>query len=53
MSEAALREQSLPVGSFGHKASGWFGVWSLVLTESAIFVYLLFSYFYLAAQSPA
>jgi cytochrome c oxidase subunit 3 len=52
MSEAALREQSLPVGSFGHKASGWFGVWSLVLTESAIFVYLLFSYFYLAAQSP-
>jgi heme/copper-type cytochrome/quinol oxidase subunit 3 len=51
MSELAVREQSLPVGSFGRKSSGWYGVWTLVLTEAAIFVYLLFSYFYLASQA--
>ena len=51
MSEVAIREQSLPVGSFGRKSSGWYGVWTLVLTEAAIFVYLLFSYFYLASQA--
>jgi heme/copper-type cytochrome/quinol oxidase subunit 3 len=51
MSESALREKILPIGSFGRKSSGWYGVWTLVVTESAIFVYLLFSYFYLASQS--
>ena len=51
MSELAVREQPLPVGSFGRKSSGWYGVWTLVLTEAAIFVYLLFSYFYLASQA--
>lgn len=51
MSEAALRQQPLPVGSFGRKASGWYGVWSLVLTEAAIFAYLVFTYFYLATQA--
>jgi len=51
MSESALREQVLPIGSFGRKSSGWYGVWALVMTESAIFVYLLFSYFYLASQA--
>ncbi len=51
MSESALREQMLPIGSFGRKSSGWYGVWTLVLTEAAIFVYLLFSYFYLASQA--
>jgi cytochrome c oxidase subunit 3 len=51
MSESALRERILPVGSFGRKSSGWYGVWTLVLTESALFAYLLFSYFYLASQA--
>jgi len=51
MSESALREQMLPIGSFGRKSSGWYGVWTLVLTEAAIFVYLLFSYFYLASHA--
>jgi heme/copper-type cytochrome/quinol oxidase subunit 3 len=51
MSELSLRERALPVGSFGRKSSGWYGVWTLVLTETAIFVYLLFSYFYLASQA--
>jgi heme/copper-type cytochrome/quinol oxidase subunit 3 len=51
MYEAALRERALPIGSFGRKSSGWFGVWTLVLTETAIFAYLLFSFFYLASQA--
>jgi heme/copper-type cytochrome/quinol oxidase subunit 3 len=51
MSELALRDVKLPIGSFGRKSSGWYGVWTLVLTEAAIFAYLLFSYFYLASQA--
>jgi heme/copper-type cytochrome/quinol oxidase subunit 3 len=51
MSEVRLREHALPIGSFGRKSSGWYGVWTLVLTEAAIFAYLLFSYFYLASQA--
>ena len=51
MSDVALRSKSLPVGSFGRLASGWFGVWCLVATEGSIFAYLLFSYFYLASQA--
>jgi heme/copper-type cytochrome/quinol oxidase subunit 3 len=51
MAEAELRAQTLPVGSFGRRSSGWYGVWCLIATEGAIFLYLLFSYFYLAAQS--
>jgi len=53
MSDLALRSQTLPVGSFGRRASGWFGVWCVVATEGAIFVYLLFTYFYLASQSES
>lgn len=41
----------LPVGSAGTRASGWWGVWTLIVTESALFGYLLFSYFYLKAQT--
>ena len=51
MSDVALRSKSLPVGSFGRLASGWFGVWCLVATEGSIFAYLIFSYFYLASQA--
>jgi cytochrome c oxidase subunit 3 len=51
MTDMALRSQTLPVGSFGRRASGWFGVWCAVATEGAIFVYLLFSYFYFASQA--
>jgi heme/copper-type cytochrome/quinol oxidase subunit 3 len=51
MSELALRDRELPIGSFGRKSSGWYGVWTLVLTEAGLFAYLLFSYFYLASQA--
>jgi cytochrome c oxidase subunit III len=51
MADMALRNQALPVGSFGRRASGWFGVWCVVVTEGSIFVYLLFAYFYFASQA--
>lgn len=44
---------ALPVGSAGRKSSGWFGVMMLIATEASLFVYLLFSYFYLAIWSSA
>lgn len=43
--------KSLRVGSVGHRASGWWGMMTLILTEGLLFAYLLFTYFYLAANS--
>jgi cytochrome c oxidase subunit 3 len=43
--------QPLPIGSKGHLSNGWWGMWCLILTEAALFAYLLFGYFYLASQS--
>jgi heme/copper-type cytochrome/quinol oxidase subunit 3 len=42
---------SLPIGSAGRKSSGWFGMLSLIATEASIFLYLLFSYYYVAIWS--
>lgn len=42
---------ALPVGSKGRLSSGWWGMLALVITEAALFSYLLFSYFYIAAQA--
>ncbi len=47
MSETTFHE-ALPIGSPARKASGWFGMMTLIVTESSLFVYLLFSYYYLA-----
>ena len=47
MSEATLNAP-LPVGSPGHKAGGWFGMMTLIVTEASLFLYLLFSYYYFA-----
>jgi heme/copper-type cytochrome/quinol oxidase subunit 3 len=41
----------LPVGAVGERSLGWWGLSTLILTEAALFAYLLFSYFYLASQS--
>jgi cytochrome c oxidase subunit 3 len=41
----------LPVGSKGRLSSGWWGMWTILGTEAALFAYLLFSYFYVAAQT--
>jgi heme/copper-type cytochrome/quinol oxidase subunit 3 len=51
MTETFQMQQALPIGSKGHRASGWWGMWCLILTEASLFAYLLFSYFYLASQS--
>lgn len=42
---------ALPIGSAGERAGGWWGVLTLVVTEAALFGYLIFSYLYLASQS--
>ena len=54
MVEAALsRPQSLPVGPTGRDGLGWWGVGTLIVTEAALFGYLLFAYFYTGATAPA
>jgi cytochrome c oxidase subunit III len=40
----------LPVGSVGRHANGWWGMMMLIVTEGALFVYLLFAYYYAAVQ---
>ena len=40
----------LPVGSTGRHANGWWGMIMLITTEAALFVYLLFAYYYTAVQ---
>ncbi|HEX5538816.1 MAG TPA: cytochrome c oxidase subunit 3 [Methylophilaceae bacterium] len=42
--------EPLPVGSAGKRSGGWHGVLATILTEGALFGYLLFSYYYLASQ---
>ena len=51
MAELVGRPDALPVGSAGHKASGWWGMWMMIFTEASLFAYLLFSYAYLGMQS--
>lgn len=51
MAELVGRPGPLVVGSKGHKASGWWGMWMMILTEASLFAYLLFSYAYLGMQS--
>jgi len=50
MSDATIRPEALPVGSIGRKASGWWGMLTILMTEGALFAYLLFSYYYFAVQ---
>lgn len=40
----------LPVGSIGRRGVGWWGLLCGIATESALFAYLLFSYYYCAVQ---
>lgn len=39
---------TLPVGSVGTRASGWWGCLTMIVTEASLFGYLIFSYLYLA-----
>jgi cytochrome c oxidase subunit 3 len=43
--------EPLPVGSKGRLSSGWWGMIAIIGTEASLFAYLLFSYFYVAAQT--
>ena len=45
-----LTLRPFPVGSVGRRASGWWGMLTLVLTEAFLFAYLFFSYYYFAVQ---
>jgi cytochrome c oxidase subunit 3 len=40
----------LAVGSIDRRASGWWGMLALILTEAFLFANLLFSYYYFAVQ---
>jgi heme/copper-type cytochrome/quinol oxidase subunit 3 len=50
MSEVVLERTELPTGSIRYRASGWWGMLGLILSEAALFGYLLFSYYYFAVQ---
>ena len=49
--EALYRGEPLPVGSKGRLSSGWWGMITVIGTEASLFAYLLFSYFYVGAQT--
>ena len=51
MAETMRTDKPLPVGSEGKRSGGWWGVLGLIVTEGALFGYLLFTYFYLASQT--
>ena len=53
MVEAALsKPENLPVGPIGRHGVGWWGVGTLIVSEAALFGYLLFAYFYTGATAP-
>jgi cytochrome c oxidase subunit III len=54
MTETALAQpEKLPVGPIGRHGIGYWGVATLVASESALFVYLLFSYYYTGAAAQS
>jgi cytochrome c oxidase subunit III len=50
MADAIYDGGPLPVGAKGYNSTGWWGMLCLIATESCLFAYLLFSYFYIALQ---
>ncbi len=49
---ALAEPQRLPVGPIGRHGLGYYGVGALIATEAALFIYLLFSYYYIGASAP-
>jgi heme/copper-type cytochrome/quinol oxidase subunit 3 len=43
---------NLPVGPIRRHGIGWWGAGTLIASEGALFVYLLFAYYYTAATAP-
>ncbi len=50
MSDAIIKTPSLPVGSVGVRSLGWWGMMFFVVSESTVFFYLCFSYYYFNVQ---
>ena len=50
MTEALHFDRTLPVAAKGRNSVGWWGMLCLIATEGSLFAYLLFSYYYIAAQ---
>lgn len=50
MSTVSIPRRDLPIGSIGSHAIGWWGIVCAILTEAALFAYLLFTYYYFAIQ---
>jgi cytochrome c oxidase subunit 3 len=50
MSTISVPQRALPVGNVGSHAVGWWGIVAGILTEAALFAYLLFGYYYFAIQ---
>jgi heme/copper-type cytochrome/quinol oxidase subunit 3 len=50
MSIVSLPAADLPVGHVKTYAAGWWGIIAGIITEAALFAYLLFGYFYFTVQ---
>jgi cytochrome c oxidase subunit 3 len=50
MADAVAQTDRLPVGSIDRRASGWWGMLTVIMTEGSLFAFLLFSYYYFAVQ---
>ncbi len=50
MSVVSITQRDLPIGNVKFYALGWWGMISGILTEAALFAYLLFSYYYFTVQ---
>ncbi len=51
MADAIPTQFSLPASGADTRSTGWWGMVALIVTEAALFAYLLFSYFYLSSQT--
>jgi heme/copper-type cytochrome/quinol oxidase subunit 3 len=53
MSDSRIAAPTLPIGAVDRRGVGWWGLLTVIATEGALFVYLLFSYFYYDVQFGA
>lgn len=52
MAEATTADRTIPVRGSGRIGTAWWGMLCLIATEAILFVYLIFAFLYLGAQSP-
>jgi cytochrome c oxidase subunit III len=52
MANVTASAVNLPLEGMGLRSASWWGMLCLIATEAILFVYLIFSYAYLGAQSP-